>query len=132
MLLHQKYSHLERIEDLLPLSLRILRFKMMGAQHKSQRHGEYTQESVDDLQLADDGASPELQAERRETAERLIAAMKRLGPRRREMIRLKLAGKSFEEIRTALGAASINTVYTWDFRCRKQLLEWMGGSWGRK
>jgi RNA polymerase sigma-70 factor (ECF subfamily) len=24
---------------------------------------------------------------------------------------------------------SINTVYTWDFRCRKNLLELMGGNW---
>jgi RNA polymerase sigma-70 factor (ECF subfamily) len=28
-----------------------------------------------------------------------------------------------------MGAGSINTVYTWDFRCRQHLLELMGGSW---
>ena len=31
-----------------------------------------------------------------------------------------------------MGAQSINTVYTWDFRCRKHLLELMGGDWEPK
>ena len=48
------------------------------------------------------------------------------------MFRLKLEGKSFAEIQAILGAGSINTVYAWDFRCRKQLLEFMGGSWEAK
>ena len=30
---------------------------------------------------------------------------------------------------TLLGAGSINTIYTWDARCRKRLLDLMGGSW---
>jgi RNA polymerase sigma-70 factor (ECF subfamily) len=45
------------------------------------------------------------------------------------MFALKLEGKDFGEIKAILGAASINTVYAWDFRCRKQLLELMGGRW---
>jgi RNA polymerase sigma-70 factor (ECF subfamily) len=28
-----------------------------------------------------------------------------------------------------MGQSSINTIYTWDLRCRKQLLALMGGSW---
>jgi RNA polymerase sigma-70 factor (ECF subfamily) len=28
-----------------------------------------------------------------------------------------------------MGAQSINTVYTWDHRCRQQLLDLMGGGW---
>jgi len=28
-----------------------------------------------------------------------------------------------------LDVHSINTIYTWDFRCRKKLLEKLGGSW---
>jgi RNA polymerase sigma-70 factor (ECF subfamily) len=28
-----------------------------------------------------------------------------------------------------MGAQSINTVYTWDYRCRQQLLDLMGGNW---
>ena len=45
------------------------------------------------------------------------------------MFRMKLEGKSFEEIRKTLEVHSINTIYTWDARCRKRLLELMGGSW---
>ena len=45
------------------------------------------------------------------------------------MIRLKLQGNRFSEIQRILGAGSINTVYTWDFRCRKELLDQMGGDW---
>jgi hypothetical protein len=44
------------------------------------------------------------------------------------MFRMKLQGRSFEEIREALGVRSINTIYTWDFRCRQKLLEKMGGN----
>ena len=61
--------------------------------------------------------------------ERLTKALSQVGGRCRELIRLKLEGKSFGEIQKILGAASINTIYTWDFRCRKQLLERLGGSW---
>ena len=35
MLLHEKYAHLESPEDLLPLSLRIMRFKMMSLRRKA-------------------------------------------------------------------------------------------------
>jgi RNA polymerase sigma-70 factor (ECF subfamily) len=28
-----------------------------------------------------------------------------------------------------MGEHSVNTIYTWDLRCRKQLLQLMGGSW---
>jgi RNA polymerase sigma-70 factor (ECF subfamily) len=57
-----------------------------------------------------------------------------LGERCRELFRLKLEGYSFAEmlarpeIQTRLRAMSLNTLYTWDFRCRKQLLERLGGS----
>ena len=129
LLLHEKYGHLDRLEDLLPLSLQIVRFKMMSARRKAQRRGEYSQVPVDELQLAHDGPDPLTAAERRQTRERLIQAVSHLGERCRKLLALKLAGKSFAEIQSALGAASINTVYTWDFRCRKHLLELMGGSW---
>ena len=55
-----------------------------------------------------------------------------LDDRCREIFRLKLLGKSYVEIQQELGAASINTVYTWDARCRKELLVRLGGSWRTK
>ncbi len=132
LLLHEKYAEVERIEELLPLCLKIVRFKMVALVRKSVRRGEYSQLSVDDLPLADAGESPEAQAARREVTGRLLDAIRRMGPRCRELLRLKLAGRSFAEIQAAMGVRSINTIYTWDFRCRKQALESLGGTWERR
>jgi len=129
MLLHEKYAHLDRPEDLLPLSLQIVRFKIMSLRRKAVRHGEYSQVSITDIQLPDLDANPADAAERREMLERLTQAVAQLGERCRQLIRLKLQGKSFAEIQQIMGAGAINTVYTWDHRCRKNLLELMGGDW---
>ena len=129
MLLHEKYAHLDRPEDLLPLSLQIVRFKIMSLRRKAVRRGEYSQVSITDIQLPDLDANPADAAERREMLERLTQAVARLGDRCRTLIRLKLQGKSFPEIQKIMGAGAINTVYTWDHRCRKNLLELMGGDW---
>ncbi len=129
ILLHQKYGRLERLEDLLPLSLQIVRFKMMAFRRKAQRHGEYTQVPVDAMQVPDGAADPLAMAEQREMRERLIAAMAQTGERCRKLFALKLEGKSYTEIQAILGAGSLNTIYTWDFRCRKHLMELMGGNW---
>jgi RNA polymerase sigma-70 factor (ECF subfamily) len=129
IVIEQKYSELTELTDLLPLSLQITRFKMAGVRRKSVRRGESGQISVEDIQLASPTATPEEQARRKESVERLTAAVQKLGERCRELFRLKLLGRSFAEIQEALGAASINTVYTWDARCRKNLLDLMGGKW---
>ena len=129
MLLHEKYVHLDRVEDLLPLSLQITRFKIMALRRKAASHGEYTQVSVTDIPLPERSAGPAEQMERKETLDRLSRAVGNLGERCRELIRLKLQGKTFPEIQKIMGAASINTIYTWDHRCRKHLLELMGGNW---
>jgi len=132
MLLHEKYAHLERPEDLLPLSLQIVRFKIMSLRRKSVRRGEYTQVSITDIPLPDLDANPADIVERKEMMERLTRAMGQLGERCRELMRLKLQGKTFPEIQKILGAGAINTVYTWDHRCRKNLMELMGGDWEPK
>jgi RNA polymerase sigma-70 factor (ECF subfamily) len=132
LLLHEKYAHLERVEDLLPLSLQIVRFKVLSTRRKAARRGEYTQVSVTDIPLPDLDANPATLVERRELLERLGRAMSGLGERCRELMRLKLQGKTFPEIQKIMGAATINTVYTWDHRCRKNLLDAMGGEWEAK
>lgn len=129
MLLHEKYAHLERTEDLLPLSLQIVRYKIMGLRRKAVRRGEYTQVSITDLPLPDLEANPAGQLERQEMLDHLTRAVGQLGERCRQLIRLKLQGKSFPEIQKIMGAAALNTIYTWDHRCRKHLLELMGGDW---
>lgn len=129
ILLHEKYGDVDRIEDLVPLSLQIVRFKIMSFRRKSLRRGEYTQVSTADIQLPDLDADPSAWVERKMMLERLTRAIGHLGGRCRELLRLKLEGKSFAEIRKAMGAGSLNTVYTWDHRCRQQLMEAMGGDW---
>lgn len=129
LVVHEKYAHLDRLEDLMPLSLQIVRFKMTALYRKAHRRGEDRQVSVEDIQLPDLGADPATEAERSQMIDRLRAALPKLGPRCRDMFRLKLEGLTFAEIQKQLGASSLNTVYTWDFRCRKQLLELLGGSW---
>jgi RNA polymerase sigma-70 factor (ECF subfamily) len=128
IVLHEKYPNVDRIEDLLPLSLQIVRFKILGARRKMVRHGEYAQLSVDDLPLAG-RTDTERETSRHLMIERLRKALPKLGEHCRELMKHKLEGRTFAEIQAKMGAASINTVYTWDFRCRKHLLELMGGDW---
>lgn len=132
ILLHEKYAHLEKAEDLLPLSLQIVRFKIMSLRRKSVRRGEYTQVSITDIPLPDLDANPADQVERKQMMEQLSRAMGQLGERCRDLMRLKLQGKSFPEIQKIMGVAAINTIYTWDHRCRKNLMELMGGDWEPK
>jgi RNA polymerase sigma-70 factor, ECF subfamily len=128
ILLHEKYGHLDRLEDLLPLSLKIVRFKMLAYRRKTRRHGEYAQVSVDEIQIPDGSAGALTAMEQRERRERLMAAIAALGERCRKLLALKLEGKSFAEIQMAFGVSSINTIYTWDFRCRQQLIESIGAA----
>ncbi len=123
ILLHEKYGDLDRLEDLLPLSLQIVRYKMLAHRRKARRHGEFTQVPVDEIQVPDGRTDSLTALEQREARERLVAAIAKMGERCRKLLALKLEGKSFAEIQSVLGASSINTVYTWDFRCRQQLME---------
>ncbi len=126
LVLHEKYAELNRVEDLLPVSLEIARLKIWSARRKSSRRGEDRAANVDDLPLASGEEDPYEQAARRETLNRLESALAQLGERCRELYRLKLEGYSFAEIQARLKVSTLNTLYTWDFRCRKQLLSKLG------
>jgi len=129
MVLHEKYPHVTELTQLVPLSFKILRFKMLDHHRKTLRRGEYNQESVNDQPLKDPGDDPAMQAEQKERVTQLIAALQQLGERCQTLFRLKLEGHTFPEIMQILGEHSINTIYTWDSRCRKELLSVMGGQW---
>jgi RNA polymerase sigma-70 factor (ECF subfamily) len=129
VVLHEKYARVTELTELVPLAFQVLRFKILDLHRKSLRRGEYNHASIDDLPLADPGDDPATLLDRRRRAERLLAAIDRLGERCRELFRWKLEGKSFPDIQRLTGQRSINTIYTWDLRCRKQLLSLMGGSW---
>ncbi|ULA63633.1 MAG: Putative RNA polymerase sigma factor [Nitrospira sp.] len=127
--LHEKYPTVTELTELVPLAFQVLRFKMLDAHRKAFRRGEYNQESVEDLPLADPNADPATRLDQQQRVDRLLAAIMQLGERCRELFKWKLEGKSFPEIQKIMGQSSINTIYTWDLRCRKQLLASMGGSW---
>lgn len=129
VLLHEKYANVVELTELVPLAFQVLRFKMLDAHRKSLRRGEYNQEPIDDLSLAHPGDDPATQLDQKQRVERLLGAVAQLGERCRELFRLKLEGNSFPDIQKILGQPSINTIYTWDLRCRKQLLSLMGGDW---
>jgi RNA polymerase sigma-70 factor (ECF subfamily) len=128
-LLHEKYAHVTELTELVPLAFQILRFKMLDAHRKALRRGEYNQESVEDLPLVDPADDPATQLDQKQRVDRLLVALGSLGERCRELFKWKLEGKSFLEIQRLMGQKSINTIYTWDLRCRKQLLALMGNSW---
>ena len=129
IVLEEKYPHVTDAAELLPLSLQIVRFKMAGARRKMLRRGEAGRATLDNFEFPSSIATPEEQAQRQESIARLTAAVQQLGERCRELFRLKLLGRTFAEIQEHFGAASVNTVYTWDARCRKNLLEALGGRW---
>ncbi len=129
VLIHEKYGHLERMEDLVPLAFQILRFKLVAHRRKAARRGEYDTVDVDLFPPPSDAPDPATVLERKELLARLMGGISGMGERCRELFRLKLQGRSFPEIQGLMGAVSLNTVYTWDHRCRKQLLEALGGSW---
>lgn len=129
VLLHEKYARVTELTELLPLAFQILRFRMVDAHRKSLRRGEYTQDVIEDLPLIDPGDDPAVHLDQKQRVDRLLAAVAQLGGRCRDLFRWKLEGHSFPEIQKLMGQASINTIYTWDLRCRKQLLSLMGGTW---
>lgn len=127
--LHEKYSQVTELVELVPLAFQVLRYKMLDAHRKALRRGEYNQESVEDLPLADARDDPATQLDQKQRVDRLLVAMAQLGERCRELFKWKLEGKSFPEIQQLMRQTSINTIYTWDLRCRRELLTLMGGSW---
>jgi RNA polymerase sigma-70 factor (ECF subfamily) len=129
VLIHEKYGHLNRLEDLVPLAFQILRFKLAAHRRKAARRGEFDAVDVDEFPPASDAPDPAAVLERKELLAALLGGIARMGDRCRELFRLKLQGRSFPEIQALLGAGSLNTVYTWDHRCRKQLLDALGGRW---
>ena len=129
VLLHEKYARVTELTELVPLAFQVLRFKMLDAHRKSLRRGEYNQESVDELPLANPGDDPATLLDQKQRVDRLLAAVAQLGDRCRDLLTLKLEGHSFPEIQTRMGQHSINTIYTWALRCRKQLFSLMGGTW---
>ena len=129
MLLTTKYAHLEAAADLVPLSIRIARLKLMNHWRKVRRAPIDSGREERDLEsLARDEGNEEALG-RQLLLGRVLQAIETLGERCKRLLLLRLEDRDFEEIRKLMDAASINTVYTWDNRCRKQLREALLPEW---
>jgi RNA polymerase sigma-70 factor (ECF subfamily) len=134
VLLITKYADKTALSDLLPLAYRIVRLKISAYRTKTIRRGENVAIPVDDVvdRLESvNSVGPDEQLQRREFSDRVARALRQLSDRCRQIFAMKLQGHGFAAIQQALDAKSINTVYTWDARCRQQLLKLLGGSWER-
>lgn len=133
LLLATKYADKSDPADLVPLAFRMLGFMLSAHLRKEHRRKEHLAVPLDDVADFIEGNmsidSPGARLQRRRLVERLEAAMRKLDGRCRQIMILKLQGISFADIQQRLQANSINTVYTWDARCRRRLLDLMGGSW---
>jgi RNA polymerase sigma-70 factor (ECF subfamily) len=132
VVLEEKYREVTEPTELVPLAMQILRFRMASWRRRQQRRGEASAVSPEEIDLADPGPGPEAHAQRQELLDRLTHALPTMGERCRELFRLKLLGRSFAEIAEEMDAGSINTVYTWDLRCRKRLMQLVGGKWEKR
>jgi RNA polymerase sigma-70 factor (ECF subfamily) len=130
LLLTTKYQEVTGLDDLLPLSIKVMRFKILSHHRKAHRRGEDRSVAVEDVDVRDPSVGPHTLAEQRQAVEQLKAALRQLGERCRKLFRLKLEGRGFAEIGALLGAGSVNTVYSWEFRCREQLRRLLRGTWG--
>ena len=99
---------------------------MLDAHRKSLRRGEYNQESIEDLPLADPGDDPATQLDQQQRVDRLLAAVAQLGERCRALFKWKLEGNSFPEIQKIMGKTRSTRSTPGNRRCRKQLLSLMG------
>src|SRR5574337_1254668 len=111
VVLHDKYPHVVELTELVPLAFQILRFKMLDTHRKLLRRGEYNQEPIETMPLADPADDPATQLDQKQRVDRLLGALNQLGERCRELFKWKLEGKSFPEIKKLMGQTSINTIY---------------------
>lgn len=88
VVLQEKYQRAVELTDFLPLAFQILRFKILDVHRKSLRRGEYNQQSVDELPVADPTDNPLAQLDQRQRVDRLLATVKQLGKRCKDIFRL--------------------------------------------
>ncbi len=124
LLLHRKYPHLDAAADLVPLAVKTMKFKILELRRDKDRG----HQPLGDSPLPGHHPNPETAAGSAQRESRILSAILQLGPRCRLLFLLKLQGFNFIEIMPRMAAASINTVYTWDRRCRAELQKLLGGA----
>jgi RNA polymerase sigma-70 factor, ECF subfamily len=126
LLLSTKYAHLSSLSDLVPLSMRIVRLKLMNHWRKAKRAPVLSVDGPNPPPEPKAAEDVEDQVQKRMMLDGLLRGIDKLSERCRQLMKLRLEGREFEEIRQLMSVDSINTVYTWDNRCRKSLRETLG------
>ncbi len=118
--LRRRYPDLETPEDLVPLSFRILDFKIRNASRKRIRRKEDQEMPVEELFLAAPEANPEEQMMSKERQRQLALAAGRLRPKCRQLLRLQLEHNSLKTVSQLLDVPE-GTIYSRWSRCRQAL-----------
>ncbi len=117
IILIKKYSDKESVDEILKISMGITKLLLQSY----YRTGKIDTVDVESANIEDYSPNPEQEARFRQLQSRIMQAVEELGGRCRQLFLLKLDGYSFTEIKVKMGANSIDTVYTWDLRCKKDL-----------
>ena len=122
LVLMDKYDSVANLTELLRIAFKVARFKIGNLIRLEQRRRTEGLEAKQwDGLPAPTLGGPEDQAVRSQMSDQLAGSVALMSGRCREIFRMKLQGHGFEVIAERLGAASVNTVYVWDHRCRKKL-----------
>jgi RNA polymerase sigma-70 factor, ECF subfamily len=127
LLMTQKYSDVREREDLMRLAIGVAKNMIRKVRRGDARYSELVE---DGHPVADQRADFAAELEREQIVTRLLAAVRELGQRCRDVLRLRIEGRTSEDLMRLLGAGSIDTVYTWEHRCRKSLMKTLGGRFG--
>ena len=122
--LERRYDDVVELEDLVPLSFRILDFKVRNESRKRIRRKEDQQMPVEELFLPSPSAGPEEGALSRERRRQLARAAGRLKPKCRQLLRLQLEHRSLKTVSELLEVPE-GTVYSRWSRCRQALKKLM-------
>lgn len=122
LLLVEKYSDIRDLNSMIKIAVTIARNKTFEYFRQAKREEEFPETAADQTDI-------HREVERRQVMDRILPAMLQLGEKCRHLLQLKLFGeKGSAEIQKLLGVNSINTVYTWESRCFKQLMAIVRGT----
>jgi RNA polymerase sigma-70 factor (ECF subfamily) len=121
MILVQKYPHVRDLTSMIKIAVTVARNKMFEHFRHAKREAEL-------LDTTPDQTDVYRELERRQVVSQILVAMLRLDDKCRKLLMLKLEEKGSTDIQKLMGANSINTIYTWERRCLKKLMEVVGGT----
>ena len=122
--LHRRYPEIQDLEDLVPLSFRILDFKVRNESRKRIRRKEDQQMPVEELFLPNPSAGPEEQMMSGERQQQLARAAGRLKPKCKQLPRMQLEYNSLKKVSELLQVPE-GTIYSRWSRCRQALKKLM-------